>query len=349
MIFSSRNVVFGAALLFFPAMVSAATLEVSVGRTSVSAGDTIIAAVVVSSPDQAVNAISGQFSFSRDLLTVMSVSKENSIVKLWVQDPTYSNAAGTVEWSGVVPNPGWSGLRGQILFVQFRAKQAGDATISFTSSAVLANDGNGTNILTGAIPKTLTILATVQKPVVAPSASIFRPRITSTTHPDENMTYRAGHAELRWTNDPAATAVRIGVNNYRDAAGTVVYTPAISHREIDLEDGVWYFHVQDKVGGEWGPLSTYALRVDSQNGVELPVVVEAATSSSIQTVPAQTFSPQRMSLPLWLMFGMIGCLFGFVIGAIAGVWYMRRTHVGYTSDAEKLVQQLTKLLDKTKQ
>jgi hypothetical protein len=159
------------AMLLIPSAVQAATLQVSTGRAVISAGDTIIAAILVSSPDQAANAISSVISFPTDLLSVVAVSKTNSILSLWIQDPVFSNQDGTVSFSGIVPDPGWTGLSGQVVSVEFRAKKPGTATIELTSSAVLANDGNGTNILTAATPRTLTISLAAS----APPASVKPP------------------------------------------------------------------------------------------------------------------------------------------------------------------------------
>ena len=147
-----------------PSLVNAATLNISMARSTISVGDSFTAAILVSSPDRALNAVSGVIAFPADKLSVTSVSKLNSILTLWIQDPTFSNQDGTVNFSGVIPNPGWTGLRGQIITIQFRALKPGAATVEFSSSAVLANDGNGTNILTAATPGAVSVTE-AQKPV----------------------------------------------------------------------------------------------------------------------------------------------------------------------------------------
>ncbi len=160
-----------------PGTAAAATLRVSVARTSVSAGETFVAAILVSSSDQPLNAVSGELSFPTNLLSVTAVSQTNSILTLWVQNPTYSNQDGTIDFSGVVPNPGWSGLGGQVIAVQFRAKSTGTATVEFASSAVLANDGNGTEILTSAQPA--TVIITAAPPAFTPVPPSKSPQVAS--------------------------------------------------------------------------------------------------------------------------------------------------------------------------
>ena len=270
-----------------PALVDAAALNISMARSTVSVGESFTATILVSSADQSMNAVSGVISFPKDALSVTAVSKLNSILTLWVQDPTYSNIDGTVNFSGVIPNPGWTGLREQIVTIQFRALKPGAATVEFSSSAVLANDGNGTNILTAATPGTVSVTE-AQKPVQLPETGERTPadtipavRITSSTHPDQNAIYRDTHVVLDWTNHPGTSAVRIGYNKYATTPGVVVYDPAISHKEIDLENGTWYFHVQERTAEGWGSLATFAIHVDTAFVPPVPVVDAAPPTPTV--------------------------------------------------------------------
>lgn len=129
---------------------NAAVLRISPASGSFEQGTTFTAGVYVSSPDQAMNAASGVLSFPIDMLQVLSLSKSGSIANLWVQEPAYSNFDGSVTFEGVVLNPGFRGTSGKLIEVQFRARRKiGKADFKFTSGSVLANDGKGTNILTG--------------------------------------------------------------------------------------------------------------------------------------------------------------------------------------------------------
>ena len=128
----------------------AASLSFSPASGSFSVGQTFTVGLIVSTPDQAMNAVSGVLSFPADLLEVTSLSKGGSIVGLWVQEPSFSNSAGTVNFEGVALNPGFTGGSGRVLGVSFRVKRAGSAKLTFQTPSVLANDGQGTNILTSA-------------------------------------------------------------------------------------------------------------------------------------------------------------------------------------------------------
>ena len=156
-------------LLLIPVYTHAATLSLTPAYGSVETGTSITEAVVVSSPDQALNAVSGTLTFAPDTLQVLSVSKASSIVSLWVTEPTFSNVDGTITFSGIVPNPGYIGSRGQLFTISFRSKRAGIAVVPFSSSQVLANDGNGTNILTGTQPARITVTTPAPQPTPEPT------------------------------------------------------------------------------------------------------------------------------------------------------------------------------------
>ncbi len=258
--------------LLVPSLSFAASLSISPSSPTPQVGDTFVEVVSVSSTDQSINAISGEVSFPADLVEVLSVSKENSVLTLWVEDPTFSNSGGTVRFSGVVPNPGYKGSSKRVVSVTFRAKKSGDAILKFISSSALANDGNATDVLTEATSATIHITTSVAVPPkqeIQPSAptintSILAAHITSSTHPDQDSWYAKSKVELAWTNDASVSSVRLGYDKKKDGMPTVNYTPPISNKELTLGDGIWYFHVQQKGANGWGATETYRFQIDTK-------------------------------------------------------------------------------------
>lgn len=135
------------ASLVSPIMAQAANLYFSPSSGEYDVGKTFSVNVYVSSADQSMNAASGVISFPQDKLEVTSLSKTGSILTLWVQEPSFSNSAGTVNFEGIVFNPGFTGVGGKVLTINFKVKAAGAVPLNFSSGSVLANDGKGTNIL----------------------------------------------------------------------------------------------------------------------------------------------------------------------------------------------------------
>ena len=136
-------------LSLYPDLSQAATLRFSPLSNTYQVGSTFLLNVNVSSPTQSLNAATGVVSFPKDKLEVVSLTKNGSIFNFWVTEPSYSNSTGVVNFEGLVLNPGFVGQTGKIITITFRVKAEGSVQISFNSGSILANDGQGSNILTG--------------------------------------------------------------------------------------------------------------------------------------------------------------------------------------------------------
>lgn len=132
-------------VLSLPAYTFAAESFVFSGPTkSVSVGESFPVTVFVSSPNQAMNAVSGSLGISGGAV-ITSASKASSIVDFWTTEP--SVLANQVKFEGVVLNPGYQGGAGKLFTFNVSARKEGIARISFSDGAVLANDGLGSNII----------------------------------------------------------------------------------------------------------------------------------------------------------------------------------------------------------
>lgn len=265
-------------LFFTPAF--AATLSLSPSSGSVTQGETVTVNVLVGSSDQAMNAASGIVAFPSDKLEVLSVSKAGSVATLWVQEPSFSNSVGTVSFEGVVLNPGFTGASGKIVTITFRGKSEGVAKLSFSSGSVLANDGQGTEILTGSSGATLTVqkASSASSPAKKEStpASSSSPRsetpsksesasitITSSTHPDQAKWYRDNSPEFSWTLPKGALEVRTIVSESPRTTPSIRYAPPISEKAVtDLPDGTFYFLLQVRTSAGWGPIAKFQVNID---------------------------------------------------------------------------------------
>jgi len=249
----------------------AATLYFSPSSGSYNVGEQFSLSVYVSSADQSMNAASGVISFPSDKLEVTSLSKTGSIFNLWVQEPSFSNSNGTVNFEGIVLNPGFTGASGKILTVNFRIKTAGSALISFSSGSVLANDGQGTNILTNLGNAQFSLGYTAPSVPEATTPSIVvgtppAPNISSPTHPDPNKWYNNSNPKFIWPVPNDVTAVRVLYDKYPNSLPRVLYTPPISEKQLqDIKDGVWYFHVQFKNDNGWGAVSHFRFQIDTES------------------------------------------------------------------------------------
>ena len=109
-------------------------------------GSTFSVLVSVNSGGAAINAASSQINFDNNKLSVVSVGYSQSIFTLWPGQPSFDNLAGTINFSGGLPSPGFTGSDGALLRITFRPKSTGSASVVFVNGSVLANDGAGTDI-----------------------------------------------------------------------------------------------------------------------------------------------------------------------------------------------------------
>lgn len=263
--------------IIYPGLADAATLRLTPATGVYSTGGTIVVSVMVDSSGKSINAAEGSISFNSKEVSVVSVSRSSSIFNLWVTEPSFSNSAGTISFSGGSP-AGYTGKSGTVMTVTLRATTAGTPKLSFSSGAVLANDGKGTNVLTGMSGATFTIGATASTPVpevieyVAPANTPGAPKITSKTHPDSKSWYKAKVAELSWDIPPGVKSVRTLVDKNSSSVPTKVYENPIDRITLpDLPEGVSYFHLQFQNEEGWGKVSHYRLAVDSEAPTNLTI------------------------------------------------------------------------------
>lgn len=268
------------AFSFFAAgQAMAATLSVS-APGSVNAGDIVTARILVDSQGVAINNAEAALMFPPDVVSVVSVSKSNSIFSLWVEEPTFSNSIGRVTFNGGVPNPGFTGSAGSIISITFLAQKTGTATLSLANAAVRANDGNGTDVLTSAGSARISVTSPAPAPVAptptpTPATTPVRTPVSSSfslrssTHPDQNMWYAKSEPRMEWTLPAGASSIQTGVGPLADALPSVTYTPPVNSKTLDaLEDGTWYFKIRHRTADGWSTVSVYRLNIDT----EIPVI-----------------------------------------------------------------------------
>jgi len=273
----------------------AASLSLSPGTGVYTSGSTFTANVLVNSQGKPINAAEGTLSFNSRELTVVSVNRASSIFNLWVTEPTFSNSAGTISFSGGSPS-GYTGSGGNIMSVTFRSVGAGSSRVSFSDGSVLANDGRGTNVLTAMNGGNFTIQAASAAPepeiieYIAPANTPRAPQITSQSHSDSTKWHTQTNAVLSWTLPAGVTAVRTLLNQNPTSVPTRVYSDPISTITLsDLPQGESYFHIQFQNADGWGRVTHYRLAVDSENPTKIDIAhLEGADlANPIQTIDVQ--------------------------------------------------------------
>ena len=263
-------------LLFGVKIVDAATLYFSPSSGNFTEGNIFTVTLLANSEGQPINNAEAVISYPTDLLELTSLSKFGSIFSLWVLEPNFSNATGKISFNGGLQNPGFNGGSGKILTMVFKAKKPGQASLVSTEAAVRANDGYGTDVLKSNPQALFTIIAeetpappATEKPVIGlPKA----PKISSDTHSDPEEWYAESDATFTWSIGDEITAVRLSVNESPTGVPTVLYDPPITSKTVnDLDDGVWYFHVQLQNDTGWGEVAHFKFQIDTEQPDQLDI------------------------------------------------------------------------------
>lgn len=295
-----RTAFFISIFITAPFFASADTLYLSPGAGSYSAGKTFTVRVYVSSLAQSINAASGVISYPQDKLQVVSVSKGDSIFTNWFEDPTLLKAwDGKINFEGgILSSNGYTGSAGSILTINFKVVGQGAAAVKFDSGSVLANDGSGTNILKNVGSATFTLgsspvpaVAETPVPQTVEEADPNTPKapiVTSADFPETKSWYSKTSGTFKWGIADDITASKLLLGKIPKSDPTVVYSPAIALKDItDLEDGVWYLHVQLKNKIGWGAVAHYAFKVDTTKPDSFTV---KQTALSDETNPRPRFA-----------------------------------------------------------
>ncbi|MCX7778675.1 MAG: cohesin domain-containing protein [Patescibacteria group bacterium] len=236
--------------------------------------------LMVKTGGNAINLIEANLSFSKNL-QVISLSKSGTILSLWFNEPSFSNPNGTISFSGGIPNPGFNGS-GRVLTINFKVKSAGSAWVTISSAQVLANDGFGTNILKNTSQANFTLYETgLPKPAQPPPLQPVKPeppskvKIFSSTHPEETKWYQEKNIILSWTWQSGITDYSYILDQkpetVPDNSGEGLNT---STAYLNLNEGIWYFHLKAKNEAGWGETNHFKIQIDTTPPVDLQITVD---------------------------------------------------------------------------
>lgn len=255
-------------------VVLAASLYISPATKDVNVGDSFTLVVFVNSADQAINAVSGEISWPGEMLKLVNFSKSQSIIKFWVKEPEV--LSNQISFEGVIFNPGYTGNNGKILTLNFRALRGGTAEVKFSSGMVLANDGQGTNILSGINGSKVVIKERERvqeveeqisetEPATVSVVRVPKPEIFSPTHPNQQKWYNNNNPVFEWQVPVTVAEVRTGYGSDPYLVPQVSYSPPISKRQLNnVPDGSYYFAVQFVASDRLSEVARFKFNIDTQ-------------------------------------------------------------------------------------
>jgi len=111
---------------------------------------------LLATADEPINVVGGTIHIPTDRLVVNSISRENSVIDLWSEEPSLSDD-GTIRFSGgIISDSGFVGS-GIILTLEVSATTTGEAAIGLDDVHMLAHDGTGKEVSSSNNPMTLIV------------------------------------------------------------------------------------------------------------------------------------------------------------------------------------------------
>lgn len=250
--------------IFRTGRAEAANLFFSPSQKTVTIGSRLTVTLKVNSGGEAINASEGTIAFTNDFLRLTSISKSGTQFTFWPVEPNGSTTSGRVTFSGGLPSPGYRGSSGTIVSLSFETVKTGRAELSISGAKVLANDGQGTNVLTSMSGASLTI-TDVSVPSTPPPANSTTPAptMTSSNFPDQNAWYRDDQATVSWTKPNGASGFSFRLSqNVGDVPDDVVDTAATLTSMSLPTDGIWYVALRAHYAAGWSATNRFRLQRD---------------------------------------------------------------------------------------
>ena len=249
--------------ILMPFPVQAVTLYFVPQSQTVYQNDSFIVSLMVDTENEEINAIEGYLSFPQDKLEIVDIGKGESVLNLWVKEPSFSNQTGEINFIGGIPE-GFNG-KGKLISIIFRGISniisTESVSLSFKKdSRVLLNDGEGTSASLNFKKAEYEI---IKKPEGLPV-------IFSKTHPDQNKWYKETTLHLNWdliegteysfllSHDPLEEPDEIADT----PEGELIWMGDIEYK--GLEDGIYYFTLRQKLPDKkWSESVRFRAMIDA--------------------------------------------------------------------------------------
>lgn len=135
----------------------------------VTSGEVFSTKVYVNTENKSVNSFTGKLVFDNEMLELDSVSIEGGLVDFWLRNPSSFSSENEIVFEGIILNPGFTGDKGLVFGVNFKAKNFGSAVLAIDDASILANDGKATNLFASNLTKESTVTIAQSTDAIPPT------------------------------------------------------------------------------------------------------------------------------------------------------------------------------------
>lgn len=237
-------------LLFLPFFVSAASFNIDTDiDDSVSIGEDMIFNVSIDNEDFSVTAFEGRINFDSEKVELLEINHNSSVVDYWIIEPV-------VEDDGVILFNGALEEDGYLFSIKFKAIDSGVFLINIPDGNVIIKQEDIYNLENISSNELIINISEEEQ------KESFK--INSPTHPDEDKWYSENVVVYEWFLPKGVEAVKLLIDENEFSWPSVEYVPPIESKEIELDDGIWYFHLRYKDSSGWSDVQTRKVMIDSQ-------------------------------------------------------------------------------------
>ena len=245
-------------------------------NSDIVAGDIVKSDVWIDTQGNIINAVDISVSYD-DSVELLSVEKNDSILNLWVSDPSFSDTTRRVKFTGGRTG-GFEG-RGVIGQLYWRSENAGEKSmLGFDElSVVLLTDGEGTKAGLETRQSDYNILAKGEGAL----------NLSSPSHPDENKWYSNPFVRLSWPTIDGAVYSYLVTRDTTQMPDDTADEPVGNIKLKELTDGVYYFKLKEKKAvADWSGTVSRQIKMDKTP----PEFIEAKISRDPKFVQNKYFA-----------------------------------------------------------
>ncbi len=207
--------------------------------------DTVNVEINISKDFLLPKAIEGNINFNSDSFELIEIIPNNLTIDKWITSPYLIEDKG-IFFSGTF---GLKSDNGNLFNIIFKKNKNDDLKLNLVASTILAEDDKLYN---------LQEIFSEKKDL----SSLFN--ISSSTHSDPESWYSGKDVKLSWQLPLDVQKVKILIDENEVSYPTVEYNEPIEEKNIELDDGIWYFHIRYFGDNGWSPIEHRKIMIDTQ-------------------------------------------------------------------------------------
>jgi hypothetical protein len=288
-----------------------ASLYLSPAIQAIEVEDEFAVDIKITSAGQFINSAEGSIDFDINKLEATNISKSGSVFRFWATEPSFNNKKGTIVFAGGLTTPGFKAENGTLFTIYFKPKAVGVAQINFSSGAILANDGLGTNIINSMgnsritiVPRSIsldiknnssnisstTLKETSSASALRKTASSSNVMIVSATHPDQNTWYKESNIDLSWNLPAGISECSISLDSSPEGEpnGKAKGEKIESKSYKNVPNGIWYFHLKPISKDNKFEMVHYRILIDNNPPAPFNIAIDQSDPNDWPTLHFKT-------------------------------------------------------------